>query len=117
MMGNMETFVISYFKNTRQGEVRAVGTSSPRSSYRALSTVNTWHEYFTEISDKQHQLDSFVDPDFSLNETFVQSLPREKTRSQVKNTYSDFLKGKATLSMALTVLAALEDSISDLSTR
>ena len=35
----------------------------------------------------------------------------------MKDTYSYFLKGTATLSMALTILAALEDSISDLSTR
>ena len=71
MIWNVELCVISHFENTRQCQFGGFQTSSPRSSYHALSTVNTWREYFTEISRKgKRELESFANPDFSLNKIF-----------------------------------------------
>jgi splicing suppressor protein 51 len=117
-IGEYETFTISHFEKTRQSELRDVGSLSPRTSYYPLSIVNTWQGYFAEISDKRGQgIAMFANPDFSLNRSFLQSLHGEQVRAQLKDRYSYFRYGTSTLSMALTILAALEESISELPSR
>ena len=96
--------------------VRA-STESPRLSYRPLSTVSNWWEYYIEISDKKSVLGSFVKPAFTLDTLVVQSSEKEETMAKMINIHIYMLAGTESLSMALTTLAALEDSMSDLSDR
>jgi mitochondrial splicing suppressor protein 51 len=115
-LGDIETFQINHFENFRECELRALGTSSPRSSYWALSGINNWYEYFTTFSGQKHVLEGLVNPDFSLNTTALPLLG-EQDRAQMKSAYYYFLSRTATLSMALTILAALEKGMNDLSSR
>ncbi|KAE9380958.1 hypothetical protein N431DRAFT_396252 [Stipitochalara longipes BDJ] len=116
-IGNVETFAISHFELCREGEVRGVETSSPKSSYRPISTINSWHEYFTRITNYERALSGIVNSDFGLNQTFLQSLQDEKERVKTKAWYYFLFMGTARLSMPISILAALKKSTHDLSTR
>ena len=58
-----------------------------------------------------------VNSDFGLNQTFLQSLRNEEVRTEAKAWYYLLLNGTARLSMAISILEALEKSMHDLSTR
>jgi splicing suppressor protein 51 len=60
---------------------------------------------------------SLVNSDFGLNRTFLQSLCDEEQQVKAKARYYFCFMGTARLSMAISILAALEKSIPDLSTR
>src|SRR5579862_164900 len=72
-IGSIEMFRIKQFDNSGQVWYKAP-TGTPRTSFRALSTANNWHEYFAEISDKKDLVDKFVKPDFSLDKTLLRTL-------------------------------------------
>jgi splicing suppressor protein 51 len=116
-IGNVETFAISHFELVREGEVKGVGTSSPRSSYHPISTINSWYEYFTRMAGDKMAVAGLVNSDFGLNQTFLQSLHDERQRLKAKARYYFCFMGTARLSMAISILAALEKSTPDLSTR
>jgi splicing suppressor protein 51 len=58
-----------------------------------------------------------VNPDFGLNQTFLQSLNNEKQRAKAMAQYYFLFMGTARLSMPISILAALEQGTHDLSTR
>jgi hypothetical protein len=60
-IGSIEMFKIKHFGDSGQAWCRAP-TGTPRSSFRALSTANNWHEYFSEISDKKYLVESTGSP-------------------------------------------------------
>ena len=115
-LGDIETFQIDHFENFGESELRGLGTPSPRSSYQAISSLNSWYNYFTTLSGHKNILEGLVKPDFALNPNVLPRLG-EQNRAQAKRTYYYFLSRTATLSMPLTILAALETGIEDLSSR
>lgn len=109
-------FRIKWFEDSGQVSCRAP-TGTPRSSFRALSTANNWYEYFTEISDKKDLIGNFVKPDFSLDKTILQTLPDLAMQEEIEHVWLFLLIATEVLTMPLAILAALEDSSNDLSTR
>jgi splicing suppressor protein 51 len=119
VVSGLETFRHEHFNSTQQVSGR-IPTETPRSTYKALSSASTWVEYFTEISDKKQVLASmpFLTPEFTLDYKFLRA--SGMTTGELQNSKDAFfylLSGTEELAMPLTILAALEDSFPDLTSR
>jgi mitochondrial splicing suppressor protein 51 len=115
-IGNIERFRINQFGETSKALCEAP-TGTPRSSFRALATAKNWREYFTEISDKKHSVGNFINSDFNLDEMILQAVPDLEIQRVMRRVRLFLVLARETLTMPLTILAALEDSINDLSAR
>lgn len=115
-IGRIETFRIQLFQSSSQFSCIAP-CRTPRSSFRALLTVSNWREYFTEISDKKHLVSNFVKPDFSLDKALLRTLPDLEIQEAIRRVWLFLLIATEYSTMPLTILATLENSLSDLATR
>jgi splicing suppressor protein 51 len=115
-MGSIEMFRIMHFEKSGHASAQAP-TGTPRSSYRTLATAKNWHEYFTEISDKGDSVGNFIKSDFSLDEAILQALPDLELQQGMRRVRLFLLLATEVSTMPLTVLAALEENLKDLSTR
>jgi mitochondrial splicing suppressor protein 51 len=111
-VGNIELFRLKHLQNFGQ-LLRRAQTGTPRSSFRALTTAKNWLEYYTDISDKKDMLGSFIKSGFSLDKAALQILPDLAVQEAVHL----LMIATEVLSMPLTILAALEDSLIDASAR
>lgn len=103
--------------NSNQGGVTPQGpTGKPRTTYKPLSTAKNWREFYIEISDKKDALGPYVNADLSLNADLVNGVPTDM-RASMKRVSMFFSVATDTMTIPLTILAALEDSIPDLSSR
>ncbi|KAL2072860.1 hypothetical protein VTL71DRAFT_12203 [Oculimacula yallundae] len=90
-----ETFSISHYLSTGQTSL-GMPTSIPRSTYRPLSSISTWIDYFTLLSDKSSLVSGKVTPDLKPLGTGNEQISNALIAASDKNT------------MMLTILAALE---------
>lgn len=116
LLGSVERFRLENFEKSGQVSCRAP-TGKPRSSFRALSTAANWREYFTDISDKKDMIGNFVKSNFTIDQAALESLPDSEMQDSMRRVWVFLLIATETLSMPLTILAALEDSAIDISTK
>ena len=114
-VGSIENFRISYFNS--QGRVYTQApTEKPRIHHRALSTADSWYEYFTEVSDKRDCVENVITSDFNINIPILAEADAE-TQASIQRMWLYLVTSTETQSMPLTVLAALEDVIDGLWTK
>lgn len=114
----VEMYHITHFEQSGQAQCRAP-MSAPRSRYLALSTAPNWLEYLAKISDKDF-LRLFRDQDISLLNIHTWKYPEglnDAQRQDAKRLLMYHLLATDTLTMPLSIAAALEDSQGDLSTK
>lgn len=116
LVGQIESFRLETFEKSGVVSCRAP-TETPRSTFRALSSAAGWREYFTDISDKREMMGNFIGPDFDLYASAIESLPDADLKAGMRHLWLYLLIGTETLTMPLTILAALEDSGIDISTK
>jgi mitochondrial splicing suppressor protein 51 len=114
----VEQFRIDHFEQSGQAQCQAP-MNTPRSEYKALSTASHWVEYFANISDKDF-LRLFADQDVNLLKlqdlTFSPGLDGSK-RLDAKRLLMYHLLATDTLTMFVSIVAALEDSAQELITK
>ncbi|KAH8654935.1 hypothetical protein BGZ60DRAFT_532567 [Tricladium varicosporioides] len=100
-----ERFVIEHHKRTKRSF--AIGcTEKPRQRYIPLSTVAGWQEYYTKISDIMDTYDVSMDKEVRL----IEGAPMAQEFVGLMRLAT------GTMTMALTILAALEKVFPNLST-
>jgi splicing suppressor protein 51 len=114
-VGSLENFRIAHFENSGQVYGHAP-TDKPRKHYRALNTARNWYEYYADISDKKDAVQHVVTPNFDLNVDLLAQADAE-TQKSIQRMWLYLILSTETQTMPLTILSALEDTISDLSTK
>jgi splicing suppressor protein 51 len=116
--GQVEKYCILHFEQSGQAQCRAP-IETPRSEYRALSSASNWIEYLAEISDKDF-LQLFSGQEISLLNIHQWKYPealKESERHDAKRLLMYHLLATDTLTMPVSIVAALEDSRGDLVTQ
>ena len=109
---------IKLFAQSGQAQCRAP-TETPRSEYLNLSSVSNWIDYLTRVSDKDF-LQSFTDQHISLLNVHEWKYPENfdlDQRSDAKHVLMYHLLATDTLTMPLSIVAALEDSNREILTK
>jgi splicing suppressor protein 51 len=109
--GQVENERIMHFEQSGQAHCRAP-MDAPRSDYRALSSASNWIEYLAKISDKDF-LQMFTGQEINLLNHHAWKFPEQFThsaREDVQRVLMYNLLATDTLTMPVSIVAALEDS-------
>ncbi|KAF1922016.1 hypothetical protein BDU57DRAFT_511119 [Ampelomyces quisqualis] len=102
----IEHFRHGLFENTGKASVIAC-TEVPRSNYKSFARSEGWYDYYVNISDKAF-IKGNTTPDFtSITSTVAKGGPDNKEFEEGRCMF--LLFGTDTMTMPLTVIAALED--------
>lgn len=100
-----------------QGQITPQGSNNtPRTTYRPLSSVTNWRDFYIEISDKAEVLGPYLDQSFNIESSIIAGVSAD-LRASMKKTALFFFVSTDTMTMPLTILSALEDSVKDLATQ
>lgn len=112
-MSDLELFRLRNFED--KGSVRCVAsTFTPRDEFTSLASATTWLDYFGNISDKTSacsNLDDDLSPDESCSSM---TQPQLRAISRIGRHLS---LATESMTIPLTILEALEDTLDDLLTR
>ena len=108
-IASSELFIIQHHRTTGTESCRAL-LEEPRTSYKPLSSMTSWYEYYKELFGMRVDLDQMIEPDFTIKST-----PR--TKSQGPEFWRFLTTATDDGTIPLTILSALEDVLPDLSTR
>jgi splicing suppressor protein 51 len=114
----VEIYRITHFAQSGQAQCRAP-METPRSEYLNLSKVLNWIDYLARISDKDF-LQAFTDQHISLLNIHEWNYPEdfdEDQRSDTKQLLMYHLLATDTLTMPLSIVAAIEDSNREILTK
>jgi splicing suppressor protein 51 len=105
IQNKIEHFRHELFEDTGKASVVAC-TATPRSILKPLAKCNGWYDYFINVSDKAF-IKGHIEPDFSK---ITSTATRGAAEQEFEESRRMFLMlGTDTLTMPLTVAAALED--------
>jgi splicing suppressor protein 51 len=102
----IEQFRHQYFEDTGKASVIAC-TATPRSAFKPLAQCDGWYDYFVNVSDKAF-IKGHIERDFSgITPSAVKQGADKQEFEESRRMF--LLLGTDTLTMPLTVAAALED--------
>lgn len=112
-ISDLELFRLRNFED--KGSARCTAsTFTPRNIFTPLSSASTWLDYFGNISDKGNAC-SNLDDDLSPDETCL-SMTQPQLRA-IARIGQHLSLATESMSIPMTILAALEDTMDDLLTR
>ena len=114
----VETYRITHFAQSGQAQCRAP-TETPRSEHLDLSSVSNWMDYLARVSGKDF-VRTFTDQHINLLNVHEWEYPENfdiYQRSDTKQLLMYHLLATDTLTMPLSIVAALEDSDRDILTK
>ncbi|KAL1611874.1 hypothetical protein SLS60_000095 [Paraconiothyrium brasiliense] len=103
----IENFRINFFEDT--GKATPITcTQFPNENRKSLADATGWFDYYTKISDKQ-QIKGKFKPDFSSIEDEIDRIGSDNDKDEAERMLMFLLYATDSLTMPLTILAALED--------
>lgn len=107
LIGELEEYKLRHFEAHTTISASVTPTKPKTSRARQpLSAIHGWLDYYRWISDKRN-ISAFIAADFSFD-------PGELESDAARNQWRHLLLATDSLTMPLTILAALEDSVPDL---
>ncbi|KAK5134053.1 hypothetical protein LTR08_006943 [Meristemomyces frigidus] len=109
LLGELEIFKLSYFEaHTTVSATVTPSRAKPAGYEPSLSTTEGWLDYYRRISEKRN-IGSFIATDFSFD-----PVDRAMDAGAARERWRHLLLATDGLTMPLTILAALEDSVPDI---
>lgn len=113
-MADLELLRLRNFEDSGSGRCTAT-TSTPRDDFTPLASASTWLDYFSDISDKGvacHNLGDNLSPDEPSCESMTSTEFRATERIGKRLSLAT-----ESMSIPMTIIAALEDTMPDLQSR